>query len=235
VPIHDEEPFFRGWQPAWQTYWPSPTQEATHTEIYEDRSGEKIAIFRGMPRVDPQSRIWLDRGRTAAGVRELHQSPHGDRFRLFVLPDGTWVSGWGMVALRLAGRFASEASASPRMEPKAGALFVQEFVLSPGAAAPSLSTALLRADQILGVTVATFAAGRGDEVPVTLDIVYPSSDLARAARLDLASVLAASRPRTSDPADAFFRRAALSHEGNALVIRSALPHATFARWTRVRG
>ncbi|MBX3203553.1 MAG: hypothetical protein KF764_00730 [Labilithrix sp.] len=234
VPNHDEEPFFRGWQIGWQTWWPNASRSATQTEIWEDPSGEKIAIFRGIGQVDPRTASWIDRGRTRAGVWELHAARLGDRFRMFVLPDGTWIAGWGTVALRLSGHFAAGASASPpRVDPKPTALFVQQFARSPTYREVGMSSAALYAsDEIRGVTVATYGAAPGAEVPTTLDIVYSTAALAQASAQDLNRIRAASRADGVSVIDQFFRRAVIASEGNAVVLRSFLPFEKLVYWTR---
>ncbi len=106
VPPNRLVPFFRDWQTGLVgAPWPSATARASETEIYADLSGEKLAIFRGMPAgaEGPSARVWRERGRTAAGVWAFHASPF-DYYRLFILPDGTWIAGYGPKALRCAGR-----------------------------------------------------------------------------------------------------------------------------------
>lgn len=233
VPYHNEPPFFHGWQVGQFTWWPKGSMSATHTEIYDNDSSQKIAIFRGVTPVDPRNDIWSDKGRTRVGVWELHGSPGSDLWRMFILPDGTWVVAWGEVAVRLSIHFADDADSPPKLDPKPGALYVQQTTYSDSLRGFGLaSTDLYAREQIRGLTVATYGAPRGAEVPTVLDVVYPSADLARSAADDLVRVRAVTRPE-SDGLDVFFRRAAISVEGTAMVARSFLPYETLASWTKV--
>lgn len=231
VPTHEEQPFFRKWQIGYTTLWPFESRNASETEIYEDASGEMIGIFRGLGGANPLRDGWVDRGATRAGVRELHSSRMRDNFRFFVLADGTWVAGYGVVALRLSGHFATESSAPPRNGVKPKAQTVQQFIQTPlSRIAATSSTALYAADQIRGLSVSTFAPNT--VVPTSLEIVYPTSDLAKAAAQDLVRLMAASQNfgRGDGMAETFFRQATISADGPALVIASSLPFEPVASW-----
>lgn len=230
VPTREVEPFFRGWQTSDFYRWPGASRTAARTEIWENNVGDKLAVFRGVPQTDPRTGAWVDRGRTRAGVWELHHDALRDRLRMFVLPDGTWVAGWGTVSLRLSAHFAADASSPSPVEPKPGALFVQELtVVRPLYALPGAGS-LHASDRIRGATIATYAmAGAG--VPTSLDIVYPTPSLARDAAEDLARLRAASRDRGRGVTATFFDSAAITSEAEALVLRSTLPLTTLAQWT----
>lgn len=233
VPGRDEPPFFRGWQLGWQTWWPNASRAASHTEIYEDSSGEKIAVFRGMGQTDPRARSWSEQPRTASGVRELHPDRYRDRFRLFVLPEGSWVCGWGDVAVRLSAYYTDRTDSPPRTEPKPGAQLVQQLVSNDRFRSLSLtSTALYAADQIRGLTVATYMPSPAGELPVDLDVEYTSSKLASAAVDDLRRILKVTPVDDDDTMDRFFRRADIGTEGSALALRSVLPSEKLTAWLK---
>lgn len=229
APPYSKEPLFRDWQLGMWMQWPIPTRDAVHTEIYEDPSGERIALFTGVPRVDPRSKMWDDKGRLPSGVWQLGYSTLSS-FRLFVLPDGaTWVMGRGVVSMRLETRFSSDASAPPVSEPKPGALFVQE--IANQARGILSSTAILYSDRILGTTVATWPNAPGAPVPVTLDLHFPSDELARESARDLATNIAKSRGSLHGSFGSFLASGVVTSEDERVVVKGTYPLEDIVRWT----
>jgi peroxiredoxin len=233
VPTATLAPFWRNWSEG----WPNGTETAGGVEIYESSQREVLAIFRDVKAelVAAGSFHWSSPRRGPAGVWQLDSHRPGEN--LFVLPDGSWVVGYGRAGFRLAHRFANSSSSPPRVHLKPGALVVQE-IASSGIAMEGPSgrplpvSPLLYTNEIEGVVVAGYPAPVGADVPTSIDIVYPTNSKASAAAADLARAIAMrDRPRNRpDDLDYFLDRTTVVAEGSALVARGALPYASMAKW-----